>query len=163
MELHPLTLFSAMFSPLQICGLIFCSKKLKKGREGSLQTIPADPKKIHTRLQPLRKPFRWNLTIGLPPVVLSLVSQDSTYRQSKIQAPYLSAVIFGRSILIQNSQQSLSHRRKAILMPQDSFQDTEEDSLYVVINQRYRSLFDFVDPQSCSINSFTQMTSCIVV
>lgn len=144
-----------MFSPLQICGLIFFSKKLKKEREGNLQMIQVDHRKIQI------KEIHWNLTIGHLPRVLRLTSPGQIYLLSRTQISYLFGVIFGsRNILILNSQLFLSHHQRTILMPQDSFRDTK-NLLHFVINQRYRSLFDFVAVQSILSHKLSSVTTIL--
>lgn len=144
-----------MFSPLQICGLIFFSKKLKKEREGNLQMIQVDHRKIQI------KEIHWNLTIGHPPQVLRPTSPGQIYLLSRTQISYLFGVIFGsQNILILNSQLFLSHHQRTILMPQDSFRDTK-NLLHFVINQRYRSLFDFVAVQSILSHKLSSVTTIL--
>lgn len=145
-----------MFSPLQICGLIFFSKKLKKEREGNLQMIQVDHRKIQI------KEIHWNPTIGHPPLVLRLISPGQIFLLSRTQISNLFGVIFGsRNILILNSQLFLSHHQRTIFMPQDSFPDTKKLLHFVVINQRYRSLFDFVAVQSILSHKLSSVTTIL--
>ncbi|KDO86333.1 hypothetical protein CISIN_1g003941mg [Citrus sinensis] len=106
-----------MASENQIYGLTFFLRKLKKERGENLLKIWPDPRKIYMeevellqRLAPLQ----------------SLGFQDRIYLLAKILIPCPLKEIFGSwNILIQSSQQFLSHHQRAILASQDYSRITE--------------------------------------
>lgn len=128
---------SVVFSPLQTCGLIFFSRKVKKEREGKPWTLLARTRKSCIMLQ--------ILLMLQPTPERHRVSQEQLCLRVRTRVLFPLEVMLAKpNILILSSQQFLSRRQRAILIARDCSKNIEYNILHNVINQRYRFLF-FVD------------------
>lgn len=94
-------------SPLQICGLIFFSRKMKRERGENPWMIPAEARKSHSKAPKVRVLVHTCKTIEQVQWILTLllVSREQICPQATTQVTFPSTVIFGSlNIQIPSSQ-----------------------------------------------------------
>lgn len=122
-------------SPLQICGLIFFSRKQKKERRKNHQEIQLQPLKIRlVKVRILIQLSHHFLIRGLA-LELLLLFQQLQLSKTSVLPLSLKAIFSVLKLLVPSSQQFLSHHLMPKLLVRTCFRDTELTLDFA--NQRY--------------------------